>query len=67
FFLLFYLVFLARGLAEFSDYLLGISIYFLVHTLIYAARLCLELGVPSSADRRLHLPSSSTVFLSSYK
>ncbi|KAH0900357.1 hypothetical protein HID58_049925, partial [Brassica napus] len=58
----FSLVFLARGLAGFSDYLLGFSIYLLAHTLIYAARLCLELGVPSSADRRRHLPSSPTAF-----
>ncbi|KAL0658438.1 hypothetical protein Bca4012_079023 [Brassica carinata] len=62
FLLLFSLVFLARGLAGFYDYLLGFSIYFLAHTLIYAARLCLELGVPSSADRRCHLPSSPTAF-----
>ncbi|CAN7108324.1 unnamed protein product [Brassica rapa subsp. narinosa] len=50
FFLFFSLVFLVRRLAGFSDYLL-------VHTLIYAARFCLELGVSSSADRRRHLPS----------
>ncbi|CAN6852834.1 unnamed protein product [Brassica oleracea] len=62
FFLLFSLVFLARGLAGFFDYLLGLSIYLLVHTLIYAVRLCLQLGVPSSTDRCCHLPSSLTAF-----
>ncbi|CAN7105740.1 unnamed protein product, partial [Brassica rapa subsp. narinosa] len=50
------------GLGGFSDYLLGFSIYLLTYTLIYAAHLCLELGVPSSADQRRHLPSSPTVF-----
>ncbi|CAN7069549.1 unnamed protein product, partial [Brassica oleracea var. botrytis] len=49
-------------LVGFSYYLLGLSIYLLAHTLIYAARLCLELGVPSSAHRRRHLPSSPTAF-----
>ncbi|KAL0759333.1 hypothetical protein Bca101_075483 [Brassica carinata] len=66
----FFWVFLARGLARFYDYLLGLSIYLLAHTLKYAARLCLELGVPSSVDRRRHLPSSPTAFSyprSSYK
>ncbi|KAL0770568.1 hypothetical protein Bca101_035719 [Brassica carinata] len=70
FFLLFSLVFLAHGLVEIYDYLLGIYIYFLVYTLIYTTRLCLELGVSSSADRRFHLPSSPTAFFdprSSYK
>ncbi|KAL0666702.1 hypothetical protein Bca4012_029406 [Brassica carinata] len=62
FFLLFSLVFLAHGLVEIYDYLLGIYIYFLVYTLIYTTRLCLELGVSSSADRRFHLPSSPTAF-----
>ncbi|CAG7888133.1 unnamed protein product [Brassica rapa] len=62
FFFLFSLVFLACGLVGFSDYLLDLSIYLLVHTLIYAACLYLKLGVPSSADRRRHLPSSSTAF-----
>ncbi|CAN7086992.1 unnamed protein product [Brassica oleracea var. botrytis] len=62
FLLLFSLVFPARSLAGFSDYLLGLSIYLLAYTLIYATRLCLELGVSSSVDRRRHLPSSPTAF-----
>ncbi|CAG7909723.1 unnamed protein product, partial [Brassica rapa] len=62
FLLLFSLMFLARGLPGFYDFLLGLSIYLLTHTLIYAARLCLELGVPSSTDRRRHLPLSPTAF-----
>ncbi|CAN7046585.1 unnamed protein product, partial [Brassica rapa subsp. trilocularis] len=57
-----FLVFLICGLSGLSDYFLEFHIYLLAHTLIYATCLYLELGVPSSADRRRHLPSSPTAF-----